>query len=273
MNIKKKFISFIVIVIILMILTVVKAFMINSHDLKVREERLSSNKIDSNLDGLIVCYFCDLNYGSNITNQDIENIQEPINNFKPDIILFGGDLLIDNSIDNSVVLSLMSNIKAKYGKYAVLGEEDLNNNTTKSILEESDFVILDNNNRKLYLDGSFINLVGISPNVGSDLDIITTYEGVNPNYYTITICHYPDTFERLDNSKTDYVLSGHTLGGPVYIPLVNLLYRPTNGEIYFKGKQTKDGLTLDISDGLGTKQTDVRMFSDFEVVFYKLKTK
>jgi len=271
MKLKKKLVVISIVVFCLLVLTIIKAFTINGKDLKVREETLKSEKIDSNLDELLICYFADLNYGTNLKDEDILKIENTINDFKPDIILFGGDLLKDKSLDYSVVKNLMTNISAKYGKYAILGEEDVNDETTSNLLEESGFIILNNTNRKLYCDGSFINIVGIAPSISSDLDIIAAYEGVNPNYYTIVLSHMPDTFDKLDKTKTDYVLSSHTLGGPVYVPLFDLFYRPSGGQSYFRNKYKVDGLTLDISSGLGTKKNNVRMFSDEEIVLYKMK--
>lgn len=39
------------------------------------------------------------------------------------MVIFGGDLFSATPFDNDKVIELLSNIKSKYGKFAVLGEK------------------------------------------------------------------------------------------------------------------------------------------------------
>lgn len=265
---KKTYIITGIICLLILSLILISAFTINSHIIKVREETLESEKIDKNLDGLIVAYFSDLNYGNNLTDKDIEKIKTNINKFNPDLIIFGGDLISSKCKDTNCLIDFLSSLKASIGKYAVLGEQDLNDDALLDIYQQSDFNLI-NDNDVIFYNYSYINLVSINPSL--DIDITANLNNINSNYYTITISHYPDLAKQLKDTGVDYILSGHSLGGQVYVPLINLIYRPLGAKTYLRGKHQIGNATLDISNGLGTIDKDVRLFANPEIVIYKLK--
>lgn len=265
---KKYLVIGIISVIIVIVLLLINALVINPHQLKVREERIKTS--ENNLDGFLIAYFSDLHYGKNFNEKDLDVLINKINDIKPDILVFGGDLI--SNLENGDIDYLkegLSSLNGKYGKFAVLGDEDFINNEAVNILKDSDFTILDNKNEKIYVNGSFINIVGIDPLVNGAPNIEIAYEGVNHDYYTIVVSHCPDITSNLQFDKTNLILSGHTLGGPVYIPLINYFYRPSGAKVYYKGKYNVKGAMLDITNGVGTKNKDIRLFADAEIVLYK----
>lgn len=265
----KKIIISLVSIIIFIVLTFYNVKYINPFDFVVREETIKSSKIDENTNDLIIAYFSDIHYGTYINEEHLETIKSKINKFKPDIIIFGGDLF-DEAISGgqqSTLSEFLRSLDAKYGKYAVLGDKDEEyKEQVKSILGDTDFRLLDNANEKIYVNGSYINIVGLSINY----NVSNAFDGVNPNNFTICVSHYPDVAALADTAKTDYILAGHSLNGQVYIPLINLFYRTNGAYDYYHGKYKIDNITLDITGGIGTIKNDIRMFADAEVVIYKL---
>lgn len=265
---KKYLVICIITAVIIIALLLINALVVNPHQLKVREERIKTS--ENNLDSFLIAYFADLHYGKNFKEKDLDGLVNKLNDIKPDILIFGGDLLSDIEIEDIEYLKEgLSSLYAKYGKFAVLGDEDFINNEAINILKDCDFTILDNKNEKIYVNGSFINVVGIDPIVNGNPNIEIAYEGVNHDYYTIVVSHCPDIASSLQFDKTNLILSAHTLGGPVYIPLINYFYRPSGAKVYYKGKNNVKGVTLDITNGVGTKNKDIRLFADAEIVLYK----
>ena len=268
----KRIILIVIACLSIIVITIYNALIINPKDFTIREETIVSNKITSDIDGLLIVYFSDLHYKTYIDENDLEIIETKINAFKPDIVIFGGDLF-DNALSGTELASLnnfLRNIEAKYGKYAILGDVD---NTyydqVNTIYKETNFKLLDNSNQKIYINGSFINLIGLN---SLSLDSETALKGVNENYYTFCISHYPDLINDIDTTKIDYMLSGHSLGGQVYIPLINLFYRPEGAINYYHGKHNNNNIIVDITNGIGTINKNIRLFADAEIVTYKLKT-
>lgn len=245
------------------------AYSINTNQLKLRQEEIKSDKFDESLNGKLIAYFTDLKYGTFINDEMLNKLDKKLSDFNPDIIIFGGDL-IDGNLDHEKeesLLNFLTNLKAPYGKYAILGDED-NNDYLNDLYQKSNFNILNNTNEKIYIDSKkYFNLIGIDT---KNKDIDAAYNNINILDFNLVVTHYPDSFNDLPLEKTDYVLAGHSLGGQVYIPLINLFTRQEGYNSYIKGKHVKNNTTLDISNGIGYENKKVRFLADSELVLYKL---
>ena len=114
---------------------------INTKDLEVKEYEITSNKITDGFDGIKIVQFSDILYYEKSDIKEIKNLVKSINNENANIIVFTGDLVLDNTNITNVINEL-NNIKADY-KYAVLGDKD--NDNIKSNLESIGFTVLDKN--------------------------------------------------------------------------------------------------------------------------------
>lgn len=282
MKYKKLFLSILSVILVILI-CLYNAFYINPFDIKIREEVIESDKLPSSFDGFTIAYFADLHYGNQVTKDFVDKVINTINSLDADVVIFGGDLIdnFDNfdfkESDSDFLIDKLKTIKNKYGKYVVLGNHDLYSpiviSTTNMILENSDFTYLTNTSYKIYVNSEdYINLVGIdSFSLGNPLPGVA-YENVDASTFNLVMSHCPDIFDYIDFDKTDYMLSAHSHGLQVYIPLINNFYRNYGASKYVKGKYRKNGVTMDITNGVGVTYENVRFLADAEVVFYKLKT-
>lgn len=278
MKIRKLLIG-IIIAAIVITLTCINAFYININTLTIREETVRSDKISQNLNGLTIAFISDLHYSERINQNIMQQLVDKINMFDVDVVLFGGDLLEDGiddlpSSDQEELISYLRQVNAPYGKYAVLGNHDLYDDDIKDIVErilyEAEFEIITNKSVMIRKNSNdYINLVGIDSLLNGSPDINSAYNQIRNSAYTIALCHTPDIFEDIPYDKTDLVLSGHSHGGQIYIPLLNSFLRPVGAQHYFKGKYAEGNTTLDITNGIGTTKKDIRLFADAEIVIYK----
>ena len=87
----------------------------------------------------------------------------------------------------------------------------------------------------------------------------------------MTLCHTPDTVNEVPKDLTDYFLAGHSLGGQANF-IFTSFYEPACATQYLRGKHLIDNtFTLDITNGTGTVNQDVRLFTPAEIVVYTLK--
>ena len=248
--------------------TYFNAVKVNTRQIRIRQESITSNEIDGDLNGLLIVYFSDLYYGQYIDSQFLANAVSKINMFKPDVIIFGGNLIEQNTGQDDL-MSALSSLEARYGKYAVLGEND--GQLVHDILLQTGFDIIENDSRPIMVDrNSYINLVGIDHLDQGDPDPHQAFSSVNSSHYTFAVSHCPDIFDEILSYDFDYLLSGHSLGGQIYIPLISLFNRPEGCRKYFRGKITKQGKTIDITNGLGRIDHDARLLADAEIVLYTL---
>lgn len=261
------------------LLCYINATKINTNQLQIRQEILQSSKIDEDTDGLLIAYFSDLYYGTYLDTKYLDKVFNAIDSFKPDLIIFGGDLIDDKAYsklsqeEKDYLPNKLNLLSAKYGKYAILGEYDYKQyDLIRSIYGQSGFNILENVNQQINIDkNSYFNIIGISSLIDGSPDISLAFSGVNLDNYSIVLSHCPDIFDELTSYNFDYLLSGHSRGGQINLPIINLFNRPSGAEKFLSGKITKNGKTLDISNGIGRLSTNARLNADAEVVFYTLK--
>ena len=274
---KKKIIISSIIILVFIALCIYKIVKINPHRIVIREETIESNKLSNSSKDLYIAYFSDLHYANFTYNDELDKTVEIINSLKPDIVLFGGDLIDElntrgiSESDRSYLISKLNELTPCLGKFAVLGDHD--GSGINEILNETNFEILDNINHILYYDdNAYINLVGIEPLYYGTPDISKSFDGLSSEAYTIVLTHCPDIFDDLPTYMCDLVLAGHSHGPQIYVPLINHFYRINGSNIYARGKHNKDGAMLDITNGVGLTKNSIRFLSDAEVVFYKLSS-
>ena len=91
---------------------------------KTRVEVVESELIPESFDRISIGYFSDVLSNFEVLDKSIDSLTDK----NVDIILFGGNLL-NNDINEETRMELISKLttlEAPLGKYAVLGEEDLN---------------------------------------------------------------------------------------------------------------------------------------------------
>ena len=247
----------------------------------VRHETVSSTKIPSSLNNLQILILSDIHYNAFMDQERFQLVVDKINQANPDIIIFLGDLF-DNPQDNypseeviSTITAQLDSLQAPLGKFAVLGEHDLVTQETKdlvkNILYNSNFEVLENQSIRLYNNSSsYIQLVGIENEINGLPSIETAFSSVDPEHYTIVLCHTPDTATNIPNTA-DLILSGHSHGGQIYIPLIGPFEAIAYAEIYNHGKYHLNNTLLDVVGGVGTTKVDARVFAQAEIVVYTLK--
>ncbi len=249
---------------------------VNTRRLRIREETVRSNKIDEDLDGFLIAFFSDVCYGSFVNENDLNRVLETVNTYKPDLIVFTGDLidLSENDMTPDMVdelKSFLSSLDAYYGKYAVMGDHDRNCETVlQEIYSDSGFILLSNKNQIIGPDSdSYLVLTGIDPFAQEKQSYTELF--MDAVHYSIAAVHYPDTFAELENCSIDLCLAGHSLGGQIYIPIVNMFHRDYGCQQYYHRKTDRNGSVLDITNGIGRRKTDARLWADAEIVFYTLR--
>ena len=270
------------IIIIISMLFYLYTTYISSKIITVKEERIISEKLPSNFDGLKIIQISDIHYGSTIFMDDIKKLVSLVNRRKPDLVVFTGDLINKgykiNSKEQENLIKQLKKIKSTIGKYAIMGEEDTDQFTT--IMNQSEFTILNNDYDLIYKDSNTpILLIGLSSSISNNININQGYEYFtqpthNSNIYTITLLHEPDNVEEITASyQTDLFLAGHSHNGQVYIPYIGGLFRKEGAEHYINGFYQLENSKLYISSGIGTTGNGFRLFCRPSINFFRLSSK
>lgn len=98
-------------------------------------------------------------------------------------------------------------------------------NRLRRALEERGMQFLDN--RAVRLGGTGVYLVGIEDLMEGRPDLPGSLEGVPEDAPTVLLSHNPDIVEAAAASRADLILSGHTHGGQIVLPLVGPTHTQT----------------------------------------------
>ena len=245
----------------------------------VREYRIINQKIPTSFNGLKIVQLSDLHYGSTMLDEELKKVINLVNERKPDLVVFTGDLIDKNykltPKEQEKIISNFKNIKATTGKYAILGDEDTEKIAT--IFNQSNFVILRDEYDLIYNSkDNPILLIGVnSTSKNPDIDKAFNYykEPTHlSNIYTISLIHEPDLAEDI-NYQSDLILAGHSHNGNIRIPFAKkALFKVAGAKKYDQDYYHINNSELYVSSGLGTK-SGIRLFCRPSMNFFRLSNK
>lgn len=265
-------IKIIILIIVLFILFFFINKYINTGIIKVNEHRIINEKISDNFNGIKIIQVSDIKYGSNINNDDINKLVKIINERKPDIVLYTGNL-IDNeykldSKEREKIINNLQKIDASLGKYAVYGDEDKEDFMT--IMNHSGFTILNNSKDLIYNEGNTpINLVGLD--VYSKSNLNEAFKDINNSFYTIVIANSDYYVDDLIKFKPNLILVGGNCNGYIRLPGIGGLIRGEHK--YTNPYYEKDGIKIYVSSGIGTDSIGIRFNNLPSINFFRISNK
>ena len=239
--------------------------------LQIHVERLAfeSPKITMSVQ---VVQIADLHLGLLSDERYCQKVVNEINAFDADIVVSTGDL-VDMQMDHLDGLGqLMSSIRARRGKFAVLGNHEVlaGIQGSRNFIERVGFKLLSNSGVTI---DNVVNLVGVDdPAVEGSVQQSSVNESAllkqfDNGLYTILLKHQP-VVEQKSRSLFDLQLSGHTHGGQIF-PfnlLIHLFYKAPFGL-----SQQGDNSWLYVSRGTGTWGPPMRVLAKPEITLIRLQ--
>ena len=219
----------------------------------------------------------DIHLGQWISPEYLNGVADYVNSLNPDMITLTGDYVsyILEGYENDL-LDSFKKLKAKDGKFAVLGNHDhwAGAEEIRKILKKSNIVDLSNDVFTIEKDGEKLNISGVdSLTVGAD-DLDKVLEKLPHDGASILLVHEPD-FAKI-SSKTnrfDLQMSGHSHGGQLVIPGVETTpFRCSYSIKYPVGAYKVNNMIQYTSKGLGTNSFWIRVNCKPEITQFYLKT-
>ena len=233
------------------------------HDVKIAG-------LGSDLDGMKVAMLVDIHVGSVNRRPFVQEVVDKTNALNPDLILIPGDFVDGHVSKRSGDLEPLSQLRAKYGVYAVTGNHEYYYDLQGWLDTLAGFGIkwLHNEHIVIASGDSRLVIAGVPDPTGGNHDTPRALKDAPENSPIILMDHQP-RFAR-ENAKLNIALqvSGHTHGGQM--PVVYELTRKFNGG-FVRGWYEIDGMKLYVSPG--TSQWDgfpMRVFDPSEISLFTL---
>lgn len=239
----------------------------------VRKVKLRFKNLPESFKGYKIVQISDVHSGSFFNPQKLQKAIDLINEQDADVVLFTGDMVNNYADEFKPFIPLFKSIKAKDGKFSILGNHDYgdygawnsreekaqNIPTLKNYQAEAGFKLLRNENIALEKNGEKIYLLGVEnwgikpfPQYG-DLD--KALLGVPEDAIKVLMSHDPTHFDEVvkkHKTNVHLTLSGHTHGMQFGLDLKNIKWSP----VKFKYKKWADlyeseGKYLYVNRGFG----------------------
>lgn len=206
----------------------------NPYRYKLHSVRVPIQGLPADLNGFKIVQISDIHAGSFFFKEPLENAIRMVNDQKPDVIAFTGDLVNVYANEIDPYIDLFSRLKSKYGVYSVLGNHDYGDYSNwnhpkdkelnfQALIERHQqlgWKLMRNSSSTINVNQSSIALIGVentSPHHGwpSHGDLATAYQGTESSDVRILMSHDPSHWNMEVTTKykdIQLTLSGHTHG-------------------------------------------------------------
>lgn len=273
----KKFFSFSVMIFFIIIAIYIYSRYIEPNFLIMHYENIKNSRIAEGKEELKILQLSDMHISEFFDEKDLKKVVEKINEEKPDIVVFTGDLIdeynrYENKDNVNEIWEVLGAIHAPLGKYAVYGNHDYGGGAEsiyKKVMENSGFIVLKND--RVILDEYNINIIGMDDSIFGKFEKEKLIGFLDEDSFNLVLSHEPDVVDYLLEYNIDLFLSGHSHGGQINLPIINslplLARKYTNGIYSFNNyRQT----LLYVNIGLGTSQMPLRFMAPPELSVFVL---
>jgi predicted MPP superfamily phosphohydrolase len=214
-------------VVIFLSIAVVTGGIINFNTIRTSEYNIVIEGKKSKIEHLKIAFVADFHLQESTSVQFVKRFAEKIAVIKPDLMLFGGDIVEGDREDENMVLfeELLKDIKTRYGVFTVLGNHEYYGGQDKgSFFDKAGMKVLCDS--IVVIDSSF-NLGGRYDSHFSTRKPIGIFmKSVTDSLPMILVDHRPTEILQVSKTATDVQLSGHTHDGQMFP--INLI----TGKVY-----------------------------------------
>lgn len=216
---------------------------------------------------------------SDFNNRTIKNLSSKINELNPDIVTITGDLVDEyktKNIDENKLIKQFKGINAPiYFVPCDMEHEYKNYENFKEKLVKNGIKILENTSEKIKVNGKEFYITGIIDPSFYYEDLETwnkQLKALKTDKNQILLSHRAELMDLYVENDYQFVLSGHTHGGYIKVPIIGAVFASNQGILpkYVDGKYTKNNTTMIVSSGIGVGQFPFRFFSFPKILNIKL---
>lgn len=243
-------------------------------------------KFNQDFKGRKIVFISDTHFRSKISIDFIDRILMDIEKIKPDLIVFAGDIV--HNLENSQTLENVKDFFLQLNKiaptYLIYGNHDIATKRLDEIeasLNLAGARLLKNEAEWIHFENSDAGfwLMGLSDQSVRIRQMKDPLKGISlaPNSQKdpkILLAHHPEFFDRYlkdKDKRPDLILSGHTHGGQVILPVIGGLFAPGQGILpkYDFGIFTNEKYPQNrmiVSRGIGNSRFPLRINNRPEVI-------
>jgi uncharacterized protein len=220
----------------------------------VTDQRIWLNGLPEAFGGLRLLQLSDIHHSLFFPLDRVAAVVELANRLKPDLVALTGDFVTYSRRSIEPVAEMLGTLQARLGVVAVLGNHDfrVGADIVQRALRRQRIKVLRNRHMMLRDGGQALPVVGVD-DYGYGADLSAALHGIPAGSPTILLAHNPRMVQRAARHGIGLMLSGHTHGGQVDLPLLGSVYGRSPEQMRFKRGWDRLGATqIYVSRGIGT---------------------
>ncbi|MHA7109371.1 metallophosphoesterase [Sunxiuqinia elliptica] len=240
--------------------------------LRIEKHEIFIKDLPAELDQTILLQFSDTHLGSFETDAFFKRTVEVINQQNADVLLFTGDMVNNYYQEMEGFEDELANMKAKYGKFAILGNHDygdysnwendqLKRNNHQQLcdkIEQAGFQLLQNESAAISINHTPVEIIGVE-NWGHApfpqyADLNKALKDTKANSLKVLLSHDPAHWEAqvIDQTEIPLMLSGHTHAAQTGLRIAGIEFSPMYFvQKYWGGLYQRNDQYLYVNRGFG----------------------
>jgi predicted MPP superfamily phosphohydrolase len=220
----------------------------------VNQERIWLDGLPNAFDALRVVQISDIHHGLFLPKEWLAEAVRQANRLDPDVIALTGDFVTYSRRNIGPAAEILGRLRARHGVFAVLGNHDfrVDADAVTQALRRQHIEVLRNRHIEIGFGGESLYLAGVD-DYGYGADVRRAMKGIPRGAATVLLAHNPRIISLASRNGVSLVLSGHTHGGQVNIPLLGTVYGRSPQRLRYKIGWDRLGPTqIYVSRGIGT---------------------
>jgi predicted MPP superfamily phosphohydrolase len=243
-------------------------------DPEVTETDIWLRRLPVAFNGLRIVHLTDVHHSLFTPLADIQRAVHLANLLRPDLVALTGDYVTLSRTYIWPVVRALGKLRARLGVFAVLGNHDFQVDADQitQALSVQRIRVLRNSHFALGTRSTRLWILGVDDLWWDADDLPAALRSVPAREPKILLCHNPLGVRQAAAHGIDFVLSGHTHGGQVRLPVVGSVYGRTKlGKRFVEGWNRLDGTQIYVSRGIGKVLLPLRLGCPPEIACLRLR--
>lgn len=252
------------------------ASLVEPHYYWISETDIFIRNLPERFENFRITQLTDIHHSRILGIDQIRHVVDLAQRTKPDMFVLTGDYATTYRRYIEPCAEALASLNAPEGVWAVLGNHDhyTDPELTARSLERQHIAVLNNANTTLQRGPDSLQLSGIDDWSWNATDWNRAFTGLKPATPTILLSHQPSVLDLDQTQNVALILSGHTHGGQIRVPLLGAPARLAMADLkYDRGLFRRGETQLYVSSGTGEIGLPVRFGARPEIAVLRLKNK
>lgn len=250
------------------------ARLIEPYDYLVSETDIFIPNLPERFENFRITQLTDIHHSRILGIDEVLRVVKIARQTKPDMIVLTGDYTTSYRRYIEPCAEALSSLSAQEGVWAVLGNHDhyTDPELTVQALQRNRINVMSNVNTTITRGPDKLQLAGIDDWTWAATDWQGAFAGLDTKLPTVLLSHQPSVLDLDQAKQASLIISGHTHGGQIDLPLIGAPARFATKDLRYAQGLFKLGNTqLYVSSGTGVIGLPVRLGVRPEIAVLRLR--